>query len=161
MSVSADLHDDTTKGATSGGSATATIAYGELRKRLGSAAGGLAPGSDGAGGLILTGRLAGIPLPVTVRTRITPTADSLTVAPAAVWVLGQVFPVDGLAADPATARLADRLAPRTVTLPELPHGIRLTGSRAGDDGLVLTLALPRSGRTSGSYDTGECGRDDG
>jgi hypothetical protein len=157
LSVSADLHDVSTEGATSGGSATATIAYGELRRRLGSAAAGLAPRPDGAGGLVLAGRLAGIPLPVTVRTRITTTADSLTVSPSAVSILGQVFPVDRLTANPKTARLAERLAPRTVTLPSLPRGVRLTGSRAGGDGLVLTLALPGSGNTPGLYDTDECG----
>ncbi|HEY5834021.1 DUF2993 domain-containing protein [Streptomyces sp.] len=144
LTVSADLHDVTIRGATSGGSATATIPYGELRKRLGSAAGGLAPGSDGAGGLVLSGRLGGIPLPVTVRTRLSATADSVTVTPADVTVLGQVFPVDRLAAVPATAGLAERLAPRTVTLPTLPGGVRLTAARAGGSGLVLALALPRS-----------------
>lgn len=156
LTVSADLHDVTIRGATSGGSATATLGYGELRKRLGSAAGGLAPGSDGAGRLVLRGRLGGIPLPVTVRTRLTATADSVTVTPADVTVLGRVFPVDRLAAVPATAGLAERLAPRTVTLPALPRGVRLTSARAGESGLTLTLALPRS---EGGSDPGGCARD--
>lgn len=160
MTVAADLHDVTTKGATSGGSATATIAYGELRKRLGSAAAGLAPGSDGAGGLMLTGTLAGIPLPVTVSTRLGTTGDSLTVTPAEVAVLGQVFPVDGLAASPAAAGLAHRLAPRTVKLPGLPRGVRLTGAEAAADGLVLTLELPRSDGSSASYAANGCARND-
>lgn len=158
LSVSAELHDVTTKGATSGGTATATIGFGQLRQRLGSAAAGLAPGGDGSGGLVLTGTLAGVPLPVTVHTRLTTTSDTLTVAPAYVSVLGRDFAVSRLGGTPAGAGLARRLAPRTVRLPGLPSGVRLTGARAGDDGLVLTLELPRSDGSSAAYDMNGCGR---
>jgi LmeA-like phospholipid-binding len=149
MSVAADLHQVTTKGSTSGGSATATISYDELRKRLGSAAAGLMPGADGHGGLVLTGTFAGIPLPVTVHTRITTAADSLTVAPTDVSILGGNFPLDRLAARPDAAGLAAELKPRTVKAPELPAGVRLSGTHAGGDGLGLTLSISRT-VTSGS-----------
>ena len=144
MSVAAELHQVTTKGRTSGGSATATIPYAELRKRLGSAAAGLSPGDDGHGGLVLTGRFAGIPLPVTVHTGITTADDSLTVAPTDVSILGQDFPLDRLATRPDTSGLAAELKPRTVKAPELPAGVRLTGAHAGSDGLGLTLSISRS-----------------
>jgi hypothetical protein len=144
MSVAADLHQVTTKGRTSGGTATATISYDELRKRLGSAAAGLSPGSDGHGGLVLTGTFAGIPLPITVHTRITTAADRLTVAPTDVSVLGEDFPLDRLAARPNTAGLAATLKPRTVKAPELPAGVRLTGTHAGAGGLGLTLSISHS-----------------
>lgn len=144
LSVAADLHEVTTKGRTSGGSATATISYDELRKRLGSAAAGLMPGDDGHGGLVLTGTFVGIPLPVTVHTRITTAADSLTVAPTDVSILGENFALDRLAARPNTAGLAAKLKPRTVRAPELPAGVRLTGTHAGSDGLGLTLSISHS-----------------
>lgn len=150
LSVTAELHHVTTKGTTSGGTATATIPYAELRKRLGDSVAGLSPGTDGHGGLVLTGTLAGIPLPVTVQTRITTAAGSLTVRPTSVSLLGQDFPVDRLAAQPDTKRLAGRLEPRTVKTPQLPGGVVLTGAHAGDDGLDLTLSLPRTIASAGS-----------
>lgn len=144
MTVAADLHNVTTKGATSGGTARATISYGELRKRLGSAAGGLEPGADG-GRLVLTGSLGGlIPLPVAVHTRIDTTADSLTVTPTDVSLLGGVIPVSRLASIRGASGLAAKLAPRTVRLPGLPAGAQLTSARAAADGLRLDLSLPRS-----------------
>jgi hypothetical protein len=144
LSVAADLHRVSTKGTTSGGTATATISYRELGKRLGSGVAGLRPGADGHGGLLLTGTLAGIPLPVTVHTKITTGTDRLTVAPTDVTVLGRVIPMSELTGSQGNPALAAKLAPRTVKAPRLPTGVTLTGARAGDDGLGLTLALPRS-----------------
>jgi len=144
LSVVADLRQVTTKGRTGGGTATATVPYDDLRARLGDAAAGLRPDTDGRGGLVLTGILAGIPLPVTVHTRISTADDRLTVTPTYVSVLGGDFPLDRLAARPDGAGLARHLRPRTVRVPQLPTGVRLTTVRADDDGLVLTLALPGS-----------------
>lgn len=144
MSVVAELRDVTTKGRTAGGSATATVAYDDLRTRLGDAAAGLRPGTDGRGGLVLTGTLVGIPLPVTVHTRIAVAADRITVTPTFVSVLGEDFPLDRLAARPDGAGLARHLRPRTVAVPQLPPGVRLETVTAADDGLVMTLSLPGS-----------------
>ncbi|MEE4544872.1 DUF2993 domain-containing protein [Streptomyces sp. V4-01] len=145
LSVAAELRDVTTKGHSSGGSATATIAYGQLAERLGGGVAGLRPGPDGSGGLALTGTLAGIPLPVTVHARIAAGNDRLTVTPADIVILGQDFPVARLAASGKTApqlsTLAGRLGPRTVAVPQLPAGVRLTGATAAADGLRLTLAI--------------------
>lgn len=149
IAVAADLRDVTTKGAMSGGTATATVPYADLRSRMGSAAAGLRPSGDGRGGLLLTGTAAGLPLPVTVRTRITTTADAVTVTPLDVSVLGTDFPVAALASHAATKGLAGRLAPRTVQVPPLPSGVRLTGARAGADGLDLSLSVPRTAAGSG------------
>ncbi len=144
MSVVADLRDVTTKGHTAGGTATATVAYEDLRAKLGNAAAGLRPGGDGHGGLVLTGTLAGVPLPVTVHTRIAVAADRITVTPTSVSVLGEDFPVDRLAARPDGAGLARKLRPRTVRVPQLPTGVRLERVTATDDGLVMALSLPGS-----------------
>ncbi|WP_328917381.1 MULTISPECIES: LmeA family phospholipid-binding protein [unclassified Streptomyces] len=149
MSVAADLHDVTIRGAMSGGTATATIGYDQLRKRLGGAAAGLRPGHDDRG-LTLTGTFAGLPLPVTVHTRTTTTADSVTVTPTSVSVLGQEIPVDRLETVRGGASLASRLGPRTVTVPGLPSGARLTGAHAGPGGLDVKVALPRSSGGSSS-----------
>ena len=124
LSVSADLHHVTTKGTTSGGAATATISYGELRKRLGGSAAELVPGTDGHGGLVLTGTLAGIPLPLTVHTALSTGADRITVRPTDVSVFGQDIPLDRLAARPGAEGLADRLGPRTVRTAPTPRGRR-------------------------------------
>jgi hypothetical protein len=144
LSVAAELHGVTTKGTSSGGTATATIAYGELAKRLGDGVAGLRPGPDGSGGLALTGSLAGVPLPVTVHTRITTAAGRLTVTPVDLDVLGQDFPVDRLSASPRTTALAGRLAPRTVAVPQLPYGVSLVGASASSEGLRLTLSIAAS-----------------
>jgi AcrR family transcriptional regulator len=158
MSVDVELYDVTTKGATSGGRASATVGYAQLGGRLGSAAAGLAPGPDGSGGLVLTGRLAGIPLPLTVHTRLTTTASTLTVTPAYLSLLGADFPLGRASANRTTSALARKLAPRTVRLPGLPAGVRLTGARATGDGIVLTLTLPRSDGSAHSLTAHACSR---
>lgn len=149
MDIAADLHDVTTGGTISGGTATATIAYGELQRRLGaedSAAEGMTVGSDGGGGLTLTGRVGSLGIPVTVHTRVSTAADSLTVTPSSVTVLGQDVAVSRLASLPGGAELARRLTPRTVALPALPSGVTLTAARPGGAGLTLELRLtPRAG----------------
>jgi LmeA-like phospholipid-binding len=149
LTVAAELHGVTTGGSIGGGSATATLPYRELDGRLGSGVAGLRPGADGHGGLVLTGTLAGIPLPLTVHVRLSTGADRVTVTPTDVSLLGQDIPVASLAADPRTAQLAGRLAPRSLTLPQLPDGVRLVSVTTDGDGLRLNLTLtPRA--TSGT-----------
>ncbi|SDO83462.1 LmeA family phospholipid-binding protein [Actinacidiphila guanduensis] len=144
LSVAADLYHVTTKGRTSGGTATATLSYAALGNRIGDGMAGLRPQSDGHGGLLLTGTISGVPLPVTVHTGLTAAGDRLTVTPTDVSVLGEDFPVAHLAANPTTSRLAGKLAPRTVAIPQLPSGVRLTGVHTAPDGVELALSLPRS-----------------
>ncbi|WP_225850532.1 DUF2993 domain-containing protein [Streptomyces sp. HPF1205] len=158
LTVVAELHDVTTKGATTGGWASATVGYGQLGKRLGSAAAGLVPGPDGAGGLVLTGRLAGIPLPITVHTRLTTTASTLTVSPWYLSLFGEDFALDAASPNRMTSSLARRLAPRTVRLPGLPAGVRLTGARATGEGIVLTLVLPPGDGSAHSLTAHACDR---
>ncbi|WP_037914991.1 LmeA family phospholipid-binding protein [Actinacidiphila yeochonensis] len=150
IAVAVDLRGVTTKGAVSGGTATATVPYADLRSRMGAAAAGLRPSGDGQGNLVLTGTAAGVPLPVTVRTRITTAAGTVTVTPVDVSVFGSDFPVAALASHELTKGLAGRLAPRTVQVPPLPSGVTLTGARAGADGLDLTLTMARTTAHSGS-----------
>jgi hypothetical protein len=155
LSVAAVLHGVTTKGAIGGGTATATLSYDQVGSRLGSGAAGLRPSSDGHGGLLLTGTLAGIPLPLTVHARLSTAAGRLTVTPTDVSLLGQDLPVAGLAADRRTAALAARLRPHSVTLPQLPDGVRLVDATTDAEGLRLDLALT-SRATSGTR--GGCAR---
>ncbi|MBY8879010.1 LmeA family phospholipid-binding protein [Actinacidiphila acidipaludis] len=149
LSVAAELHGVTTGGAIGGGSATATLPYGELDGRLGSAAAGLRPGGDGHGGLVLTGTLAGLPLPLTVHARLSTDAGRVTVTPTGVSLFGQDIPVASLKADPRTAPLAGKLAPRSVTLPQLPSGVSLVSVVTDQDGLRMNLRLT-SRATSGA-----------
>lgn len=142
LSVAAELRGVTTGGRISGGSATATISYAELRRKAGGGIAGLLPGGDGHGGLVLTGALAGVPLPLTVHTRLTVGADALTVTPTDVVLLGEDIRLDRLAASsPGGRGIAAELTPRTVALPPLPRGVSLTGASAGPGGLRLTLSL--------------------
>ncbi|BBB02077.1 hypothetical protein RVR_9789 [Actinacidiphila reveromycinica] len=144
LTVAADLHEVTTKGTMSGGTATATVSFDELGKRLDRKGAGLRPESDGHGGLVLTGTLAGIPLPVTVHTSIRTGKDSVTVTPTDVDVLGRTIPVAQVTRGQGSSGLAAKLAPRTVKAPELPTGVALTGARTTGDGLALTLSVPAS-----------------
>lgn len=144
LSVAAEVRGVTTGGGSSGGSAVATIPYDQVSKRLGGGIAGLRPRADGPHGLVLTGTLAGIPLPVTVRARISASGQKLTVTPTDVAILGEDFTVARLSSSPRTAALAGSLGPRTVPVPELPSGVSFTAFTAGSDGLRLSLAISRS-----------------
>ncbi|MFI5980104.1 LmeA family phospholipid-binding protein [Streptomyces sp. NPDC051555] len=154
MDVRADLRDVTTDGATSGGTATASVPYAALQKRLADAAPGMTVGGDG-NGLTLTGRAGtgALSLPVTVHAGVTATADSLTVTPTTVTVLGRTMPIDALAGLPGASAFTGELAPRTVPVGELPDGARLTGARADASGLAVSLSLSR---TTGTTTGGKC-----
>ncbi|MFD3326928.1 LmeA family phospholipid-binding protein [Streptomyces sp. NPDC058701] len=158
VNVEAVLKDVTRDGAGAGGTAEATVPYSALRERLGGEAGGAAAGmtvgSDGRN-LVLSGSAGDLGLPVTVKTTLSTTPDTLTVTPASIGVFGRDIPVDRVSSLPGASAFADRLAPRTVRLDDLPAGVALTGARAGGSGLVLSFALTgealgRSGATDGS-----------
>lgn len=151
LDVAVSLHDVSTDGRTSGGTATATVGYDQLSQRLPAGAAGLKPGTDGTH-LVLTGTVGSLGLPVTVTTTLTTTAHAVTVAPSTVAVLGQTLSVDELSSLPAAADLTGRLAPRTVDIGTLPAGARLTGAHATADGLALEFALSpaTAGRTGGA-----------
>lgn len=158
VDVRADLHHVTTKGTTSGGTATATVGYDQLQQRLGSQAKDLSVGSRN-GQLVLTGKLGPIALPISVETTMKTGTDSITVTPTSVDVLGQSVPVSELANLPGADKLRTQLAPHTVALPELPANAVLTGARATDDGLQLQFSLPRmtSAQTASDRDHSDCG----
>ncbi|MGW6685307.1 LmeA family phospholipid-binding protein [Streptomyces sp. NPDC054961] len=151
MSVEADLHDVTRDGAVGGGRATATIPYGSLQKHLADsapagdadAAADMKVGGD-AKGLTLTGTVGRLGLPVTVRASTSTTANSLTITPTTVTVLGRELPIASLSGLPGAADLAERLAPRTVDVGDLPDGVRLTGSRPTSAGLSLDVSVAPS-----------------
>lgn len=148
MDVDAHLRDVSTGGATSGGTATATIAYEELDRsggvRDGAGAEGLKTGTDGTR-LTLTGSAGGTGLPVTVATTLSTTSRSLTITPASVLVLGREVPVSQLSALPGAGGLAARLKPRTIEIRELPRGTALVGAHAESAGLVLDFTVAPSG----------------
>ncbi|MFE4635363.1 DUF2993 domain-containing protein [Streptomyces sp. NPDC056773] len=149
MDVKADLYDVTRDGGISGGRATATIPYEALQKRLadsGEAAAdaeGLTVGGD-AKGLTLTGTVGGLGLPVTVHASTSTTATGLTITPTTVTVLGRELPIATVSGLPGAGGLAERLAPRTVEVGELPEGVSLTGARATGAGLTLDASLAKS-----------------
>lgn len=155
MSVEADLYDVTRDGAVGGGRATATIPYSSLQKRLAdsarsgeedsadSAVADMKVGGD-ANGLTLTGTVGRLGLPVTVRASTSTTANSLTITPTTVTVLGREVPIASLSGLPGAADLAERLAPRTVDVGDLPDGVRLTGSRPTSAGLTLNASVAPS-----------------
>jgi hypothetical protein len=139
LTVDAHLHDVSTSGHMSGGTATATAAYDELGASIPGAVSGMKAGTDGTH-LTLTGS-AGGGIPVTVVTDLSTTSGSLTITPASVSVLGQRMPVEELSSLPGASRFADDLSPRTITIDKLSDGAELTGAHAGSDGLVLEFRL--------------------
>ncbi|MFB6519005.1 DUF2993 domain-containing protein [Streptomyces sp. NPDC056401] len=149
MDIKADLYDVTRDGGMSGGRATATIPYEALQKRLAdsgdAAAGaeGLTVGGD-AKGLTLTGTVGGLGLPVTVHASTSATATGVTITPTTVTVLGRELPIATVSGLPGAAGLAERLAPRTVDVGELPEGVSLTGARTTGAGLTLDASLAKS-----------------
>ncbi|MFD9000162.1 hypothetical protein ACFV0T_04120 [Streptomyces sp. NPDC059582] len=148
LSIDASLHDVSTDGGSSGGTATATVPYAGLGGRLPDDGGDLKPGTDGTH-LTLTGTAGAAGIPVTVVTDLSTTSHTLTVTPASVDVFGRDLSVQALSALPGASQLADRLKPRTVDIGSLPAGTVLTGAHAGDAGLALEFRLsPDTGKTS-------------
>ncbi|MER5488092.1 DUF2993 domain-containing protein [Streptomyces sp. NPDC002812] len=159
MDIKADLYDVTRDGGMSGGRATATIPYEALQKRLAesgdAAAGaeGLTVGGD-AKGLTLTGTVGGLGLPVTVHASTSATPTGVTITPTTVTVLGRELPIATVSGLPGASGLAERLAPRTVDVGELPEGVSLTGVRTTGDGLTLDASLAKS--SSSDTDGNRC-----
>ncbi|MFF3446208.1 LmeA family phospholipid-binding protein [Streptomyces sp. NPDC002667] len=148
MDVDVHLRDVSTGGATSGGTATATIAYDALDRsagvRDGAGADGLKTGTDG-GRLVLTGAAGGSGLPVTVVTELSTTPRGLTITPVSVRVLGRALPVSELSALPSAGALAEKLKPRTIDIRKPPRGATLVGAHAESAGLVLDFKVAPAG----------------
>ncbi|MER5384614.1 LmeA family phospholipid-binding protein [Streptomyces sp. NPDC002688] len=150
MDVDVYLRDVSTAGATTGGTATATIAYDALdttaaeQSGADTATGGLKTGTDGTH-LILTGKAGEAGMPATVVTSLSTTAHSLTITPENVRILGREVPVSTLSALPGATGFADKLKPRTVDIQKLPDGATLVGAHAGSDGLVLDFKVAPGG----------------
>jgi hypothetical protein len=147
VDVQAVLKDVTTHGGTDGGSAAVTVPYSELQKRLASGdnsgsegLGGMTVGSDGSG-LTLTGSAGNMGLPVTVKTSLTTNADSLTITPTSVGLLGRDIPVDQLSGSRMASGLSDKLKPRTMKLSQLPAGMVLDSASTDGQGLVLHFSI--------------------
>lgn len=136
------LHDVTTKGTYSTGTATATIPYPSLQQRLSQGKdSALTLGTDGTG-LTLTTTAGQIGLPVTVHTSLTVTPHSLTITPTTITLMGQQLPITALAHLPNTsAALTSRLSPHTINLPQLPAGTELASAHTDPSGLALVLTL--------------------
>ncbi|MFD5142749.1 DUF2993 domain-containing protein [Streptomyces sp. NPDC058401] len=150
MDIKADLYDVTREGGMSGGRASATIPYEALQKRLADSGDTAAAGAEGltvggdAKGLTLTGTVGGLGLPVTVHASTSTTSAGLTITPTTVTVLGRELPIATVSGLPGAAGLAERLAPRTVDVGDLPEGVSLTGARTTGAGLTLDASLAKS-----------------
>ncbi|MCX4919026.1 DUF2993 domain-containing protein [Streptomyces sp. NBC_00687] len=140
VALAANLYGVSTGGDAASGSATATVGYADLGKRLGGAQGGMTPASDGTH-LVLTGTVGDSGMPVTVVTDLSTTSHAVTVTPSSVSVLGKQLSVSALGALPGASGIADGLKPRTIDIGTLPAGVRLTDARAAADGLVLRFSL--------------------
>lgn len=148
--VDAVLHDVTTGGATSGGTAIATAPYSAMTQQLVQLSGLSDPtmAADGAG-LLITGSRSG--LPVTVHATIATNPDGFTITPTTVRVLGRDFTIAGLKSIPLIKDLARQLDPKVFALPNLPDGAVLTAVRAGASGLSLDFSVPK--RSGSKADT--------
>ncbi|WP_194893622.1 hypothetical protein [Catenulispora pinisilvae] len=142
--VDAVLHDVTTGGSTSGGTAVASAPYSAMTQQLVQMSGltdpSMAP--DGAG-LVITGSRSGIP--VTVHTSISSSADGFTITPTTVVVFGKEMSVASLRSLLLVKDLARQLDPKVFALPGLPDGAALTAVRPGPSGLSLDFSIPKRG----------------
>ncbi|MEU9481145.1 hypothetical protein [Streptomyces sp. NPDC048191] len=140
LDVTVHLKDVTTNGDSAGGTATATVGYDQVTRRLGTLGNALTAGGQD-GDLILAGSVGPLGLPVTVRATLSTTAHAFTITPTTVSVLGRSVPVQDLADLPGTSGLRDELGPRTVAVTALPHGVALTSAHAAANGLVLGFSI--------------------
>jgi hypothetical protein len=142
MNLNVQLDDVTDKGATSGGTATATVPLPELQQRIPGAAGGATLGTQD-GNLAITTTAGGIDVPVTVLAAVTTTTDSLVITPQTLDLMGHEIPVSALAGSAAPSAMTARLQPHTMPLHGLAPGTRLASAGVGPDGLALHLTLDR------------------
>jgi hypothetical protein len=156
VDVTATLQHITPAGTTSGGSATATIPYAELQKRLDRQGGHdfAVAGSDR--GLALTETVGTMNVPVTVYNTVTVSHGKLTVTPADVSILGRDAPVSSLTAMLGSA-VAGKLAPRSFPLPEFPRGVSVTGADATPGGLALDFTVAPTDGKAATEAGGVCG----
>ncbi|MGW5625299.1 LmeA family phospholipid-binding protein [Streptomyces olivaceus] len=155
LDIDAQLHDVSTSGTSSGGTAVATIAYSELGKKLPDANGGMTPGTDGAR-LTLNGSMGNMGLPVTIVTDLSTTQNSITIAPTHIVVMGREVPVERVSSMPRASELADKLKPRTIEVKNLPNGTAITGAHATDSGLALDFSLYPDAPTKPTGGSHEC-----
>ncbi|MCU4745391.1 MULTISPECIES: LmeA family phospholipid-binding protein [unclassified Streptomyces] len=155
LDVEAQLHDVSTRGTSSGGTASATISYSELGRHLPDANGGMTPGTDGAH-LTLNGNLGTMGLPFAVVTDLSTTQDSVLITPTLVAVMGREIPVERVSSMPGASELADRLQPRAIEVEHLPGGTAITGAHATDRGLTLDFSLNADATTKPAGGAPEC-----
>ncbi|MEU0008280.1 LmeA family phospholipid-binding protein [Streptomyces sp. NPDC006314] len=134
------LKDVTTNGRSAGGTATATVGYDQVTRRLGAMGNGMTA-SGQAGDLIIEGSIGRLGLPVAVRATLSTTRHAFTITPTTVSILGRSVAVHDLTELPATSTLRDELTPRTVAITTLPHGVTLTSAHTARDGLVLDFSI--------------------
>lgn len=148
--VDAVLHDVTTDGATSGGTAVASAPYSAMKQQLVDMSGLTDPtlASDGPG-LVIAGSRSGIP--VTVHASLSAAPDRFTITPTVVSVFGRDFSVASLTSIPLAEDLASQLDPKVFALPDLPDGAVLTAVRPQASGLSLDFSVPKHG--GGKADT--------
>jgi len=133
--LEATLKHVTTGGRTSGGSASATVAYEQVAKRRG---GDLHLRGDGRNLVIDTT----FGVPVTVYATLAAAPRAVTVTPTQVSTLGEKYSISQLAGSPFGKLLPkNQLSPRTIALPDLPAGTALTAATPAADGLRLALSI--------------------
>ena len=142
--VDAVLHDVTTGGAKSGGTAVATAPYSAMTQQLVQLSGLTDPSmtADGAG-VAIAGTRSGIP--VTVHASISTSPAAFTITPTTVTVFGRDIAVTSLTLLPLIKDLTRQLDPKVFALPGLPDGAALTAVRPGASGLSLDFSVPKSG----------------
>ncbi|MGP3977942.1 LmeA family phospholipid-binding protein [Streptomyces sp. 8N114] len=151
--VDASLHGVSTDGSATSGSATVTVGYDEIAKKLPKQVRGMKPGTDGSH-LTLSGPVGGLGIPMTVLNTVKAAPNGLTVTPDSVRVMGQQMKISTLTSLPGMDQFADQLGPRTVGLGPLPKGVRPTGAEATRDGLALSFRFsPSILHASGGTDT--------
>ncbi|MBO8191473.1 LmeA family phospholipid-binding protein [Streptomyces oryzae] len=161
FAVDAALHGVSTDGSATSGSATVTVGYDEIAKRLPKQVRGMKPGTDGRH-LTLSGTVGDTGIPVTVLNKVSAGPRGLTVTPDSVNVMGQQMKLSTLTSLPGMDRFADQLGPRTVGIGKLPKGVQPTGAEATDDGLALDFRFsPDSLRSAGGDADASSGCDSG
>ncbi|MFF3208079.1 MULTISPECIES: DUF2993 domain-containing protein [unclassified Streptomyces] len=140
MTVHASLYGVSADGGATSGTASATVSYAQLGKRLDGDAGTARLGSDGTH-LTLTATVGDLGVPVTVLMDLSTTSQSVTMTPTTVSLLGRDMPISSVSALPGAAAMTDKLKPRTIDIDKLPAGTRLTGARPNADGLSLEFSL--------------------
>ncbi|WP_405771916.1 DUF2993 domain-containing protein [Streptomyces sp. NBC_00080] len=161
MAVRASLYGVSASGGITSGTASATVSYTQLGKRLDGDAGTMRLGSDGTH-LTLTGTAGDLGMPFTVLVDLSTTSHAVTTTPTVVTLLGRELPVSALSSLPGGSAIKDKLEPRTINIDKLPAGARLTGAHPAADGLTLEFSLsPKdlAAADGGAGDAASCASD--